>query len=47
MKIRQEKGAVAGSWRTDEIYFRVYGAWKDRYRAVDGKGKTVALLWAA
>ena len=32
---RQHKRPVGGSWRTDETYIKVKGAWKYLYRAVD------------
>jgi transposase-like protein len=32
---------VGGSWRCDETYIKVRGAWMYLYRAVDKAGKTV------
>jgi transposase-like protein len=34
-------GFVGGSWRCDETYIKVKGAWTYLYRAVDQAGKTV------
>src|SRR6202011_3501388 len=33
--------SVGGSWRMDETYIRIKGAWTYLYRAVDKAGKTV------
>src|SRR6202521_3289311 len=33
--------SVGGSWRCDETYIKVKGAWQYLYRAVDKAGKTV------
>jgi transposase-like protein len=33
--------SVGGSWRMDETYVKVRGAWMYLYRAVDQGGKTV------
>jgi putative transposase len=41
---RQHKRPVGGSWRMDETYLKVKGAWKYLYRAVDKEGKTVDFL---
>jgi len=41
---RKHKRAVGGSWRMDETYIKVKGAWKYLYRAVDKEGKTVDFL---
>ena len=38
---RKHKRPVGGSWRMDETYTKVKGAWKYFYRAVDKEGKTV------
>jgi putative transposase len=35
------KCPVGSSWRLDETYVRVKGAWKYLYRAVDKAGATV------
>lgn len=39
---RKYKRPVGGSWRMDETYSKVKGAWKYLYRAVDRDGKTIA-----
>ena len=44
---RQHKYAVGKSWRKDETYIKVKGAWKYLYRAVDKEGKTVDFLLTA
>ena len=44
---RKYKRPVGGSWRMDETYIKVNGAWKYLYRAVDKEGKTVDFLLAA
>jgi transposase-like protein len=44
---RQHKRPVGGSWRMDETYMKVKGAWKYLYRAVDKEGKTVDFLLTA
>jgi putative transposase len=41
------KEAVGSSWRMDETYLRVEGAWKYLYRAVDKAGATVDFLLTA
>ena len=41
------KRLVGGSWRLDETYVRVKGAWKYLYRAVDKVGATVDFLLTA
>ena len=41
------KRPVGGSWRLDETYVRVKGAWKYLYRAVDKVGATVDFLLTA
>ena len=41
------KRPVGGSWRLDETYVRVKGAWKYLYRAVDKAGATVDFLLTA
>ncbi len=38
------KRPVGGSWRLDETYVRIKGAWKYLYRAVDKAGATVDFL---
>ena len=44
---RKHKRPVGSSWRMDETYLKVKGAWKYRYRAVDKEGKTVDFLLTA
>ena len=44
---RKHKRAVGGSWRMDETYIKVNGAWKYLYRAVDKGGNTVDFLLTA
>jgi putative transposase len=44
---RQHKRPVGRSWRMDETYIKVKGAWKYLYRAVDKEGKTVDFLLSA
>jgi transposase-like protein len=44
---RKHKRPVGCSWRMDETYIKVKGAWKYLYRAVDKQGKTVDFLLTA
>ena len=44
---RARKRPVGGSWRMDETYVRIKGAWKYLYRAVDKAGATVDFLLTA
>lgn len=44
---RKHQRAVSGSWRMDETYIKIKGAWKYLYRAVDKEGKTVDFLLTA
>ena len=44
---RRHKRPVGMSWRMDETYIKVKGAWKYLYRAVDKEGKTVDFLLTA
>lgn len=44
---RNHKRPVGVSWRMDETYIKVKGAWKYLYRAVDKEGKTVDFLLTA
>ncbi|MCP5244231.1 MAG: IS6 family transposase [Burkholderiales bacterium] len=44
---RKYKRPVGGSWRMDETYIKVKGAWKYLYRAVDRDGKTIGFLLTA
>ena len=40
----KHKRPVDASWRMDETYNKLKGAWKYLYRAVDKEGKTVDFL---
>jgi putative transposase len=44
-QFRARKRPVGSSWRMDETYVRIEGAWKYLYRAVDKAGATVDFLW--
>ena len=44
---RKHKRPVGCSWRMDETYIKVKGAWKYLYRAVDKEDKTVDFLLTA
>ena len=46
-QFRACKRPVGASWRMDETYVRVKGAWKYLYRAVDKAGATVDFLLTA
>ena len=46
-QFRARKRPVGSSWRMDETYVRVKGAWKYLYRAVDKAGATVDFLLTA
>src|SRR5271155_1047835 len=46
-RFRARKRPVGSSWRMDETYVRVKGAWKYLYRAVDKAGATVDFLLTA
>ena len=39
--VRRHKRPVGRSWRMDEIYVKVKGAWKYLYRVVNKEGKSV------
>jgi putative transposase len=41
---RKHKYLVRRSWRMDETYIKVKGAWEYLYRAVDKEGRTVDFL---
>ncbi len=44
---RKHKRPAGRSWRMDETYIKVKGAWKYLYRAVDKQGQTVDFLLSA
>ena len=44
---RKHKRPVGCSWRMDETYIKIKGAWKYLYRAVNKQGKTVDFLLTA
>ena len=44
---RKYRHPIGGSWRMDETYIKVKGAWKYLYRAVDRNGKTIDFLLMA
>jgi len=46
-RFRERKRPVGSSWRMDETYVRIKGAWKYLYRAVDKAGATVDFLLTA
>ena len=46
-QFRARKCPVGSSWRLDETYVRIKGAWKYLYRAVDKAGATVDFLLTA
>jgi putative transposase len=46
-QFRALKRPVGSSWRMDETYIRIKGAWKYLYRAVDKAGATVDFLLTA
>jgi putative transposase len=44
MQVRKRKKPIGSSWRMDETYIKVNGAWVYLYRAVDSVGNTVDFL---
>ncbi len=44
---KKYKRSVGRSWRMDETYIKVKGAWKYLYRAVDKEGNTINFLLTA
>jgi putative transposase len=46
-QFRASKRPLGSSWRVDETYMKVKGAWKYLYRAVDKAGATVDFLLTA
>ena len=43
-RIRRHLKPTNDSWRVDETYIKVRGAWKYLYRAVDSQGNTLDLM---
>ena len=43
-RVRQRRKPVNGSWRMDETYIKVNGAWVYLYRAVDSLGNIIEFL---
>ncbi len=43
-RVRQHLRPCIGSWRADETYIKVKGAWTYLYRAVDSLGQTIDFL---
>ena len=46
-RCRAHRKATTDSWRVDETYVKVKGAWLYRYRAVDSAGNTLEVLLRA
>ena len=46
-RVRRHLWPCTGSWRVDETYIKVKGAWTYLYRAVDSLGQTVDFLLSA
>jgi len=46
-RVRRHLGPCTGSWRVDETYIKVKGAWTYLYRAVDSLGQTIDFLLSA
>lgn len=46
-RIRPHLGQTNDSWRVDETYIQVKGAWKYLYRAVDSAGNTLDFMLSA
>src|SRR5919202_3949172 len=46
-RIRPFLNSTNDSWRVDETYIKVKGAWKYLYRAVDSQGKTLDFMLSA
>ena len=42
--VRKRKKLVGNSWRMDETYIKISGAWVYLYRAVDSMGNTIEFL---
>jgi len=43
-RVRRHLRPCTGSWREDETYIKVKGAWTYLYRAVDSLGQTIDFL---
>ena len=43
-RVRKNKKPVGSSWRMDETYIKINGAWMYLYRAVDSLGNTIDFL---
>jgi len=46
-RVRRHLRPCTGSWRVDETYIKVKGAWTYLYRAVDSLGQTIDFLLSA
>ena len=46
-RVRPHLGLTNDSWRVDETYIKVKGAWKYLYRAVDSAGNTLDFMLSA
>lgn len=46
-RIRPHLGSTNDSWRVDQTYIKVKGAWKYLYRAVDSNGNTIEFILSA
>jgi len=46
-RVRRHLRQCTGSWRVDETYIKVKGAWTYLYRAVDSLGQTIDFLLSA
>jgi transposase, IS6 family len=46
-RIRPHLSSTNDSWKVDETYIKVKGAWKYLYRAIDSEGKTLDFMLSA
>ena len=46
-RIRPQLRVSNGSWRVDETYVKVAGAWTYLYRAVDQYGQAIGTSWSS
>ena len=46
-RVRRHLRLCTGSWRVDETYIKIKGAWTYLYRAVDSLGQTIDFLLSA